>query len=282
MIKDQTQQKQLAEVFLALHHSNELFILPNAWDGMSAKIFELEGFKAIGTTSAGVAATLGYPDGEKITLEENIHVSERIVRCCCVPVSVDMEAGYGETINEVVKSAQAVINCGAVGLNLEDSTGNPDHPMYDQLLQCEKIIAIREMANSRAIHLCINARTDSFLIETDPEAKLKDAIVRGNLYREAGADCIFVPDMGNLNKMEIETLVKEINAPINVIAGPTTPPISVLNEIGVSRVSLGPRPMRAIYSVLKKMSQELKAAGTYECMCESSITYGDVNGWFKK
>jgi len=282
MTKDQTQQKQLANDFLALHHNSETFILPNAWDAMSAKMFEIEGFKAIGTTSAGVAATLGHADGQAMNVEENIQVVRRIVENCKVPVSADIEAGYGETIEEIVSSAQQVIECGAVGLNLEDSTGNPDKPMYDKFLQAEKIRAIREVANSCDIHLCINARTDSYLTEADPKTKLNDAIDRGNLYKEAGADCIFVPDVGDLDRKTIQVLVKEIDAPINVIAGPTIPSIEVLNEIGVSRVSLGPRPMRAVYSLLKDISNELKTTGTYKTMSETSITYAEVNSWFEK
>lgn len=279
---DITMQIQKANDFLALHHAPSLFILPNAWDVVSGKIFEVERFKAIGTTSAGIAATLGYADGQKMSLEENIEVVQRIVRSTTLPVSADIEAGYATSVEGVVKAADAVLNVGAVGLNLEDGTGNPFTPLFDKDLQQEKIKAIREMSITRGIHLVINARTDVFLVGDDNTNSLRSAIDRGNIYKEAGADCIFIPDIGNLDKQTISTLVNEINAPINIIAGATTPPIAELQDIGVSRVSVGPRPMRAVLSLLRKIAKELIMTGTYKVMMESSISYSEVNNWFTR
>lgn len=279
---DINMQIQKANDFLALHHAPSLFILPNAWDVVSGKIFELEGFKAIGTTSAGIAATLGYADGQKMSLEENIEVVQRIVSSTPLPVSADIEAGYATSVEGVVKAADAVLNVGAVGLNLEDGTGNPFTPLFDKDLQQEKIKAIREMSITKGIHLVINARTDVFLVCDDNTNSLRSAIDRGNVYKEAGADCIFIPDIGNLDKQTISTLVNEINAPINIIAGATTPPIAELQDIGVSRVSVGPRPMRAVLSLLRKIAKELIMTGTYKVMMESSISYSEVNNWFTR
>lgn len=279
---DINMQIQKANDFLALHHAPSLFILPNAWDVVSGKIFELEGFKAIGTTSAGIAATLGYADGQKMSLEENIEVVQRIVSSTTLPVSADIEAGYATSVEGVVKAADAVLNVGAVGLNLEDGTGNPFTPLFDKDLQQEKIKAIREMSITKGIHLVINARTDVFLVCDDNTNSLRSAIDRGNVYKEAGADCIFIPDIGNLDKQTISTLVNEINAPINIIAGATTPPIAELQDIGVSRVSVGPRPMRAVLSLLRKIAKELIMTGTYKVMMESSISYSEVNNWFTR
>lgn len=279
---DINMQIQKANDFLALHHAPSLFILPNAWDVVSGKIFELEGFKGIGTTSAGIAATLGYADGQKMSLEENIEVVQRIVSSTTLPVSADIEAGYATSVEGVVKAADAVLNVGAVGLNLEDGTGNPFTPLFDKDLQQEKIKAIREMSITKGIHLVINARTDVFLVCDDNTNSLRSAIDRGNVYKEAGADCIFIPDIGNLDKQTISTLVNEINAPINIIAGATTPPIAELQDIGVSRVSVGPRPMRAVLSLLRKIAKELIMTGTYKVMMESSISYSEVNNWFTR
>lgn len=280
---DINMQIQKANDFLALHHAPSLFILPNAWDVVSGKIFELEGFKAIGTTSAGIAATLGYADGQKMSLKENIEVVQRIVvSSTTLPVSADIEAGYATSVEGVVKAADAVLNVGAVGLNLEDGTGNPFTPLFDKDLQQEKIKAIREMSITKGIHLVINARTDVFLVCDDNTNSLRSAIDRGNVYKEAGADCIFIPDIGNLDKQTISTLVNEINAPINIIAGATTPPIAELQDIGVSRVSVGPRPMRAVLSLLRKIAKELIMTGTYKVMMESSISYSEVNNWFTR
>jgi 2-methylisocitrate lyase-like PEP mutase family enzyme len=273
-------QKQKADDFLALHHAPTILMLPNAWDVASEKIFELEGFKAIGTTSAGIAAMLGYADGQHMSLAENMEVVQRIANNTSLPVSADIEAGYATSIEGVVKAANAVLNVGAVGLNLEDSTGDPTTPFFDKALQQEKIKAIREMSVAKGIHLVINARTDVIMNNDDSPRYLREAIERGNAYREAGADCIFVPDVGNLDKKLIPILVREIDAPINVIAGATTPPIPELQDLGVARVSLGPRPMRAVLSLLRKISNELMTKGTYKLMTESSISYSEVNQWF--
>jgi 2-methylisocitrate lyase-like PEP mutase family enzyme len=280
MMIDIARQKQQANDFLALHSAPTILILPNAWDVASEKIFELEGFKAIGTTSAGIASTLGYADGQKMGLAENMEVVQRLVNHTTLPVSADIEAGYALSIEGVVTAATAVLNVGAVGLNLEDSTGDPHTPLFDIALQQEKIRAIREMSVVKGIHLVINARTDVYMVHDESTRNLRDAIDRGNAYKEAGADCIFVPDMGTLDKQTMETLVKEIDVPLNIIAGATTPPISELQDIGVARVSVGPRPMRAVLSLLRKIAQELMTTGTYKLLADSSISYADVNQWF--
>lgn len=276
-------QKELAAEFLALHHAPPVLILGNAWDVSSAKVFELEGFKAIGTTSAGIAATLGYPDGQHLSLAETAEVVERIVRHVDVPVSADIEAGYATSVEGVVAAARAVLRVGAVGLNLEDSTGDPAHPFFDLVLQQEKVRGIRAMASAEGIPLVINARTDVYMIGDDsPAIRSRRAIERGNAYREAGADCIFVPDMGDLDRATIAQLVEEIDAPVNVIAGANMPPIAELQAIGVSRVSLGPRHMRVLLTLLRTIARELLTTGTYERMRASTISYADVNRWFTK
>lgn len=275
-------QKRKADDFLALHHAPAIFILPNAWDVASGKVFEIEGFKAIGTTSAGIAATLGYADGQHMSLVENMEVVRRIVDNMALPVSADIEAGYATSIEGVVKAAHAVLNAGAVGLNIEDGTGDPATPLFDKALQQDKIKAIRDMAVGKGIHLVINARTDVYLMNDESPLSLRNAIDRGNAYKEAGADCIFVPDVGGLDKKAIATLVKEIDAPINIVAGATTPTVPELQDIGVTRVSVGPRPMRAVLSLLRKIAKEMTTMGTYTLMSESTITYSEVNQWFAR
>ena len=276
-------QKRKADDFLALHHASAIFILPNAWDVASGKVFELEGFKAIGTTSAGISSTLGYADGQQMSLAENMEVVRRIVNSTPLPVSADIEAGYATSIEGVVKAARAVLDAGAIGLNLEDGTGDSAAPLFDKTLQQDKIKAVREMADAAGIRLVINARTDVYLVEDASRHRVcVDAIDRGNAYKEAGADCIFVPDVGGLDKKAIATLVKEIDAPVNIVAGATTPPIHELQEIGVSRVSVGPRPMRAVLSLLRKIAKEWTTTGTYKLMSESTITYSEVNRWFAR
>lgn len=276
------EQQKKAERFLESHYSPSILVLPNVWDVSSAMIFALEGFEAIGTTSAGIAATLGYADGQMMTLADNLAVVERIARNTKLPVSADIESGYATSIDGVVMSAQAVLKSGAVGLNLEDSTSVENAPLFDTAEQQEKIRAIRAMSESQDIHLVINARTDTFLIGGEHGYCLRSAIDRGNAYREAGADCIFVPDVGDLDANAIRILVKEIDAPVNIIAGAHTPTVGELEDIGVARISVGPRPMRALLSQLRQIARELAKAGTYELMSEASISYDEVNEWFSK
>ena len=147
------EQQKKAEQFLSLHQSPETLVLPNVWDVASEKVFALEGFKAVGTTSAGIAASLGYADGQEMSLQDNLEVVERIVTNTRLPVSADIESGYATTVEGVVNTAQEVLRTGAVGLNLEDSSGDPQTPLFDMIDQVEKINAIRVMSEAQNIHL---------------------------------------------------------------------------------------------------------------------------------
>ena len=158
-------QQKLAEDFLAMHFESEILLLAGAWDVSSAKVFELEGVKAIGTTSAGIASSLGYADGEKMNLQDSLAVVTRIVNHCRVPVSADIEAGYTDSIEGIIESTQAVIHSGAVGLNIEDSTGNTESPLFDLATQVEKIKAIRHIycyPSANCIYCIVKNRTEWF------------------------------------------------------------------------------------------------------------------------
>ncbi len=276
---DSDRQQRHAAAFLAMHQTPPILVLPNAWDVISARIFEAEGFQAIATTSAGVAATLGYPDGERMSLAENLGVVRRIADHVGVPVSADIEAGYARLPEGVAESVRVTLETGAVGVNIEDGTGAPLTPLYDLPLQIEKIAAARQAAEAQGIHLVINARTDVYLAcEDDPGELLRHAVQRANAYREAGADCVFVPEIGKLDRETLAQLVREIDAPLNIIAGAHTPPILELEEIGVARVTVGPRPMRATLAVLRNIARELAKTGTYELMTRETLSYADVNG----
>ncbi|MHC5004332.1 MAG: isocitrate lyase/PEP mutase family protein [Planctomycetota bacterium] len=276
MIPDE--QRRKADSFLALHHGAHVLVLPNAWDVCSAKIFELEGFKALGTTSAGISATLGCPDGERMSLRENLEVVRRIVQHVDLPISADIERGYAETVEGVARSAEAAMAAGAVGINLEDSTGDPGRPLLDPGHMQERIAAARESTSVAGCHLVINARTDAYLLSGGGSAAdLSAAIERGNAYHEAGADCVFVPDFEDLDESEIELLASEIAAPLNIIAGERTPCIARLQEIGVARVSFGPRAMRAGLAQLRRIARELGRQGTYTIMTAEALTYAEVN-----
>jgi 2-methylisocitrate lyase-like PEP mutase family enzyme len=190
-----------------------------------------------------------------------------------LPVSADFESGYGETLDGLAQRVLILLQAGAVGLNIEDR-------LVDSGLHQDKIRAIRNAADERGLQLVINARTDAYLLGDGPEKSLRKAIKRGNAYVDAGADCVFIPDTGNLTRDDIKILVEEIDAPINVIAGATMPCLADLQELGVSRVSLGPRPMRVVLSLLRDIAAEIRSEGTFELMSTESISYDDINKWF--
>lgn len=265
-------QNEKAEMFLKFHHDNEILVLLNSWDIGSSKLIEACGYKAIATTSMGVAASMGYPDCQVIQLSEMIEVITGIVKAVQVPVTVDIEAGYGNNLNEIIDSVKKIIATGIVGINIEDSLDlNP--VLIDETEFCERISAIRALSDSLGFHLVINARTDSFY--TSPgslQEKLSESIKRGNKYREAGADCIFVQPVWD--KETISTLVKEINAPINILSNPgigvgLAPSVRELQDIGVARLSLGSSLIKATLALIKKVADELSEKGTYNNLLDS-------------
>ncbi|MFC2134758.1 isocitrate lyase/phosphoenolpyruvate mutase family protein [Bacteroidota bacterium] len=271
-------QIKKAEELLKLHHDSQILLLPNAWDVISAKMYEQYGFEAIGTTSAGISATLGYPDGQYMSLEENLSIVKKIADNTQLPVSADIEAGYSTRVEGVIRAAKSALDAGAVGINLEDSTGDDTKPFFEISEQVEKIKAIRDMVHSEKIHLVLNLRIDVYMLgKGSHKEKFAETILRANIYSDAGADSIFVPDTGDFNEKIISELVKEIHAPLNIIAGPNIPPVQKLEEIGVARLSFGPRPMRAMLSLLCKIQTELLEKGTYELMSDERITYKEIN-----
>jgi 2-methylisocitrate lyase-like PEP mutase family enzyme len=262
-------QKEKAELFLKYHHDKEILVLLNSWDVGSSKLIEASGYKAIATTSMGIAASLGHPDCQVVQLSEMIETITRIVNGVQVPVTVDIEAGYGNDVNEILDSVKKIIATGIVGINIEDSIDlNP--VLIDETDFCERISAIRALSDSLGFHLVINARTDSFYTSTgSTKDKLSESIRRGNKYREAGADCIFVQPLWE--KETISTLVKEINAPINILSNPgigggIPPSVSELQDLGVSRLSLGSGLMKATLALMKKVADELSEKGTYNTL----------------
>lgn len=280
-------QAAKAERFRALHHEPSVLLLPNVWDVVSAKLYEVEGFQAVGTTSAGISSTIGLPDGQRMGIEDTARVVRRIVGIVDIPVSADIEAGYSTSPEGAADAARVVLEAGAVGINIEDSLsgcGADEHTeLFEVSAQVERIKAIREMADSAEVQLVINARTDVFLVEgPDERERLPLSLDRGNAYLKAGADCVFVPDTGDLDEKSIETLVKGIAGSLNIIAGTHTPSIGRLEEIGVARLSFGPRPMRAALAFLQEIGREWLTQGTYTKMLQDKLGYDDINSWFSR
>jgi 2-methylisocitrate lyase-like PEP mutase family enzyme len=262
-------QKQKADLFLKYHHDKEILVLLNSWDRGSSKLIEASGYKAVATTSMGLAASLGYPDGEVMQLSELSEIITGIVKAVQVPVTVDMEAGYGESLDEISESVKKIIATGVVGINIEDSI-NLNPVLIDDMEFCERISAIRALSDSLGFHLVINARTDSFYTSSGSTfEKLSESIRRGNKYAEAGADCIFVQPVWD--KETIATLVKEINAPINILSNPANaegvpPSVSELQDMGVARLSMGSGMMKATLALIKKVADELLKNGSYNIL----------------
>jgi 2-methylisocitrate lyase-like PEP mutase family enzyme len=269
-------QAELARQFLELHRGPKILVLPNAWDVSSARIFEDAGFPAIGTTSAGVAFSLGYPDGQKIPRGEMLAVVRRIAEAVEVPVTADVEAGFGSTPEEVADTAREVIAAGAVGMNLEDGVeGKPDL-LADVNLQKEIILAVLGVAAASRVPFVLNARTDIFLYGIGPaETRLARTIERLNAYRAGGAQSLFAP--GVKDKETITQLARGVTGPLNILATVGTPPTAELEQLGVARVSVGSGPMRATLGFLDRMARQLREEGVFTLMTEGALPYADAN-----
>jgi len=266
------EQKLKAERFRGMHRSGRILILPNAWDVASARIFEETGFGAIATTSAGIAFTLGYPDGQRISRDEMLAVVRRIAVAVKAPVTADVEAGYGNRPEDAAQTARAVAEAGAVGMNLEDATGDPGQPLLDLTLQVERVKAVREAVRESMV---LNARTDVYLLGLEtPETRYDAALRRLRAYREAGADCVFVPGLRDLET--IERLVNDLRCPVNILVGPGSPPVQDLEKLGVARATVGSGAMRATLGLVRRIAEELKNIGSYKTM-EGAISYDDLN-----
>jgi 2-methylisocitrate lyase-like PEP mutase family enzyme len=268
-------QAEKAERLRKLHGGPRILVLANAWDVASARVIEELGYPAIATTSAGVAFALGYPDGQRVSRDEMLEVVGRIARAVQLPVTADMEAGYGTTVKDMAETAKALISAGGVGLNLEDVTGETEDTQVDLALQVEKIRAIRETSKSLGVPLVINARTDIYLMPIGKEATRFDRTVeRLRAYREAGADCLFAP--GLQDRETIAKLVKAVAAPVNILITAGSPSLSDLEKIGVARASAGSAMMRATLGLVRRIGKELLEKGTYSSLLDGAIPYSEV------
>lgn len=254
-------------------------MLPNAWDCVSARLFEQAGFPALATTSGGIAAVLGYPDGQHIRSHEMLTMVGRIAETVSLPVTADLEAGYGKTVSKVAEFMRQAISAGIVGANLEDRSC-ADHRLADLAYQVEVIQAIRQVAAASEVPFVLNARVDVYLHGAGDEPdRFAQAVQRAKAYRDAGADCVF--SIGLNNRETITRLVPEIGGPMNIMAGPGVPTISELEQLGVRRVTFGTGLMRATLPLIRQMAQELRASGGCDSMAQTEFTHVVVNQLFK-
>jgi 2-methylisocitrate lyase-like PEP mutase family enzyme len=274
-------QAERTRQFLSLHDGRKTLVLPNAWDVASARIFEEAGFPAVGTSSAGVAFALGYPDGQKISRGEMLAVVHHIAEAVGIPVTADMEAGYGAKPEDVAETAREVLSAGAVGMNLEDTVDDRPDLLADVSLQKEKIRAVVETSARAGVPLVLNARTDIFLAGIGaPETRVARTIERLNVYRDAGAQCLFAP--GVKDKETIAQLVSGVRGPLNILATAGTPPVAELEKLGVARVSVGSGPMRATLGLIARIARQIREEGSFSLMTDGAITYDDANRLFMR
>ena len=266
-------QADRAALLRRMHQGPPILRLVNVWDAAGARVVERAGFPAVATSSAGVAFSLGYPDGEVIPPGEMLAQVGRIARAVSVPVTADLEAGYRDSEATVA----GMVEAGAVGLNIEDFQRGA---LLEAPAQAAKIQTLRRAGGRLGVPIVINARTDIYLEQIgEPETRFARAVERLRAYRDAGADCLFVP--GVRDEETIARLVEALRFPLNVLAGPGSPPAARLQELGVARVSLGSGPMRAAMALMRRVAEEYRDAGTCARMLEGTIPYAEVNEWFR-
>jgi 2-methylisocitrate lyase-like PEP mutase family enzyme len=252
----------------ALHEpSAGVLVLPNAWDAASAALVAGAGARAVATTSGGVSWSLGRPDGEGLDRDAMVAAVARIAAAVDVPVTADVEGGYGD----VSATVTAVAAAGAAGVNLEDSRA-PGGPLFSVGEQAGRIRAARAAAAAAGVpDLVVNARTDVVLFDL---GDLDEVAARARAYREAGADCLFVPGLLDLDALG--TLARTVGLPLNAMAGPGGPTVPELAAAGVRRVSVGTAVAQAAYAVVRAAAQELLTTGTYATL-SPAVDYGELN-----
>lgn len=251
-----------AERLLELHRGPRLLVLPNAWDAASARAFAAHPrCVALATTSAGCAAVLGYPDGELVPRDEMLDLVARIARAVEVPVTADLEAGYGDRPDDAAETAIAAIAAGAVGMNLEDARADGPEPLVPLAAHVAKVAAVREAALRLGVPFVLNARVDAYIREAgEPGGRFDETVERANAYLRAGADSIFVPAV--TDAATIGLLVTAIGGPLNVLGAPSTPPVAELERLGVRRLTVGSGPHRATLAQTTRMASALLDEGT--------------------
>ena len=275
-----SEQIRRAEAFKAMHQGPSPLVLLNVWDAASAAVFARAGAPALGTTSAGVAWSAGYPDGEHMEFRDLLRTVANICRVVNVPVTVDIERGFGTDAAQVARNVEAVMDAGGIGVNIEDGVDPETNELRSPQIAAERISAIREVANSRGVPLFLNARTDVYFLRAEnPERRFEEAVERLTGYARAGADGAFAP--GLTDTSEIARLVARIPLPLNVYAGHSgVAPIAELAASGARRISVGCGPLQGLLGQAEEMAREILERGRYDRMLRSALAAGTVNELF--
>ncbi|GAA1349728.1 isocitrate lyase/PEP mutase family protein [Streptomyces beijiangensis] len=261
-------QAEHARLLRSLHDPAAPLALANAWDVASARVIEAAGASAIATTSAGVAWSLGAPDGDVLSRERALDLVGRIVAAVGVPVTADIEGGYGQDADGVAETIAGVIAAGAAGVNIEDGARPPGELVA-------RIGAARAAVERTEGELFVNARIDTYLFGLGEEStRLKDTLDRAQQYVDAGADGIFVPGVADI--ATITALVEGISVPLNIMAGPGSPSVAELGTLGVARVSLGSGVAQAAYAAAQRAARDLFGDGTYDSLADA-IAFPEIN-----
>ncbi|GAA1915261.1 isocitrate lyase/phosphoenolpyruvate mutase family protein [Streptomyces sodiiphilus] len=261
------QQTARAERFRALHTPGTPLVLPNAWDAASALLVEHAGAHAVATSSSGASWSMGAADGEQLDRHQTLELISRITATVDVPVTADIEGGYAQDPAGVGETVRLVLAAGAVGVNLEDARQGGPAPLRPVAEQAARLAAARRAADAEGIPLFLNARLDTYLFEVgEPETRLARTLERARAYREAGADGIFVPGVTDLPV--VAALAEGIDAPLNVLAGPGSPPVADLAAAGAARVSVGGSLAAAAYGLAHRAARELLTTGTCDALAD--------------
>lgn len=267
-------------------HREGCFLLPNAWDVGSARVLTAAGFPAVATTSAGIAFSLGLPDHDfadgkagdgRLDRDTMMRRVREITDGIDVPLSVDLEDGFGEAPETVAATVSLTLGAGAAGGGIEDFTGDRSRPLYDEALAVDRIRAARAAVDTAGEPFVLVGRTDGLLVG----ASLDECVRRANAYLAAGADCAFVP--GAADAATIGTLVRELDGPLNVVMGLTGNALTLddLRELGVRRVTVGGSIARAMYRHLLDAAGELAERGTFSYAADQ-ISQDDLNALFRR
>lgn len=271
-----------AKTFRRLHDSgSRAFLLPNAWDAMSARALEAAGAEAIGTTSAGVSWSYGRPDGQTLSREEMIEAVRRIVDAVRVPVTADIEGGYGRrTPADVAETVRQVVGAGVVGINLEDSPGEDGEPLLSVRLQADRVEAARAAAVSENVSLFVNARIDAYLLDVgDPDKRLALTLERASAFVDAGADGVFVP--GLVEPRQVRELADGLGVPLNLMAGGDAPDVDVLSRLGVRRISLGSGIAQVALSGIVQIARAILTKRHFSPL-RDGMPFAEANAMFER
>ena len=252
-------QAEKGAAFAELHKRTEAFIIPNPWDAGSARLLAHLGFEALATTSAGYAFSLGKADNT-VSRDETLAHAAVLAAATDLPVSVDLEKGFGDAPGIVAETIRLTAGSGAVGGSIEDSTGSPDNPIYDRALAVARIQAAADAAHSLPFPFMLTARAENYLVG---KPDLKDTIERLQLYQEAGADVLYAP--GLTTRDDIATLVSSVDRPVNVLMGMQGIKLSraELSAMGVKRISVGAALARSALGAFLRAAEEMREHGTF-------------------